>query len=509
MGALDEYLFSAIHTAAAHGAAPELMALLVKKSLPDAANMQGACGYTPLFLAVHAGHLETAKSLIQLGALVDKVTHQNHTPLHEASSRGYHLIAQMLLEHGANPNALDSRGYSPIHHAVSNGRSESLEVLLHASADPNLLGTNSSTDESPNTPLCLAIALENEKIVCQLLDAGAIPDKSVRGSSPLHRSVDMKHSKIVRALIDARHPLDVLDDTGLSPLVLAVRLRAFDIVHLLLDSGAQPDFPAGPPGWRPLHEAVSNDDLPMVELLLSKGPDPNVADAVHRVSPLHLAASRGHFDITSRLLAAGADGNLADDCGNKPVHYATAGSHSAVALLLCSNPSISLSDRAAALLREFLTVIQGEYTQSGAGIMAPVRASTSNSAKIESPSSATASKTKLPTGQPPKKLPSVPPDAPRVLPPQAAAWLWVPGHLSHRRPGCRGLHQASAPPRDHHHAVQRQAIHPAGPAAPLQRPVPLLSSHAARLQVQASRHQRAHPKGHRPLPRDRARHPHA
>ena len=348
---------------------------------------------------------------MQNGASIDKVTLLNHTPLHEACSRGYHAIAQMLLDHGANPNALDSRGYSAVHHAVANGRSEALDVLLQKGADPNLFGTNSVSDDSPTTPLCLAIALENEKIARQLLDAGAVPDMPVRGASPLHRAIAMGHLKLVRALVDHRHALDTLDDAGLSPLVLAVRQRSAEIARLLLESGAGPNFPSQSPGWTALHEAVSIEDPELVSLVLAFLPDPNVAETSQRLTPLHLAASKGLFDIASRLLAAHADVNLADHLGNRPIHFATAGSHSSLALLLCSQPSISHSEAAASALHQFLSLVQGEFQQAQSQHLPPTSASLRlDTHSIQSPSTVAVTKP-APTPKPAMAAPSIPPPA--------------------------------------------------------------------------------------------------
>ena len=61
-------------------------------------------------------------------------------------------------------------------------------------------------------------------------------------------------------------------------------------------------------GWTPLHEAVNNGHKAIVELLLQKGANINDNEGVNTdgITPLHDACSNGHFDIIRLLLKNGA-----------------------------------------------------------------------------------------------------------------------------------------------------------------------------------------------------------
>ena len=84
------------------------------------------CIRTPLFLAVEAGHTQTAALLLERGAdpnrrqpRADQREEDRRLPittaLHEAARRGDGPMVRLLLNHGANPDARDWRGDTALH----------------------------------------------------------------------------------------------------------------------------------------------------------------------------------------------------------------------------------------------------------------------------------------------------------------------------------------------------------------------------------------------------------
>ena len=111
---------------------------------------------------------------------------------------------------------------------------------------------------------------------------------------------------------------------GGTPLHLATKARARDVVQLLLVRGADPNMADGI-GWTPLHYAAiySQDAL---RLLLDKGADPNKENE-NGMTPLHLAAEEwehiyGGKDVVQLLLEGGADPNKRDGDGKNPLQRA-------------------------------------------------------------------------------------------------------------------------------------------------------------------------------------------
>ncbi len=74
-------------------------------------------------------------------------------------------------------------------------------------------------------------------------------------------------------------------------------------------------------GQTPLHIAVQMDDVDLVELLLENTKDVNVPDE-EGVTPMHLAAQSRQKDVAELLLAKKANVNARDNMDRTPLHFA-------------------------------------------------------------------------------------------------------------------------------------------------------------------------------------------
>ena len=97
-----------------------------------------------------------------------------------------------------------------------------------------------------------------------------------------------------------------------TPLLEAAQNSHYDVVKLLINSGADPNK-ADSGGFTPLHRAARSGCKDIIQLLLNSGADPNKADNYGQ-TPLHWAAGHGHKDIV-QLLHSVADPNKADSDG--------------------------------------------------------------------------------------------------------------------------------------------------------------------------------------------------
>jgi serine/threonine protein kinase len=189
-----------------------------------------------------------------------------------------------------------------------------------------------------------AIEHRKDKIVADLLQNGADPNLSNGYSTPLHRIVGIGYSctdggdsyclihgfKIVDYLLKYQAKIDVKDNNGNTPLILAITVKNNDIAKFLISKGADVKR-VGSNGRSPLIAAIDNIEL--VEILLAKGADPNMPND-NGETPLMRAIADADENLTDRsnptllkvielLLSKGADPNLADRDGNTALHYLT------------------------------------------------------------------------------------------------------------------------------------------------------------------------------------------
>lgn len=152
--------------------------------------------------------------------------------LMDAVARRDAAAVRMLLNEGASPNARDYWQDSPLLVAVRLDDPELVQILLDAGALIDVKGRG-------YTPLGLAARNNNLAILRLLLRAGADLDrKSDDGDFPLHGAVRAGHADAVKLLLSARPDLLRFDREGLSPLALAAAYGNEKIVAMLLDAGA-------------------------------------------------------------------------------------------------------------------------------------------------------------------------------------------------------------------------------------------------------------------------------
>ena len=202
-----------------------------------------------------------------------------------------------LLYAGADPNVL-VREITVLVVAAWWNNMEVLNAALTCGADPNLVAYG-------GTALDVAGRRGHEQIVARLLAAKANPD------SALFAAVERGHRQIVAMLLAAKVDPNVRDQSGHTPLMVAVTAyeawteKAEDmrhIVYMLLDAKADPNLQDGR-GSTALTKAIDGNWQMFVVLLDAKA----TLDKKWAGIALVRAAFRPPERIVSRLLAAKAD----------------------------------------------------------------------------------------------------------------------------------------------------------------------------------------------------------
>jgi ankyrin repeat protein len=132
-------------------------------------------GFTPLGLAAHFGHKETARFLLAAGADANRVSKHEMkiTPLHAALFGRKTETAMLLLENGADPrlkrggSGWPRAGWTAIHYAAQYGMLELIRAMIERGASIN------ARDDEGRTPLRVAIDGGQEEAAKLLAAQGA------------------------------------------------------------------------------------------------------------------------------------------------------------------------------------------------------------------------------------------------------------------------------------------------------------------------------------------------
>jgi len=243
-------------------------------------------GETPLHLAARLGNADTVALLLGLGADVNSVTaaahegespHEGRTPLllvarHSKNPKLLHF----LLSKGANPNAKDKMpGYTALHYIAATPclddpiknkmLVESAKVLLAHGANPNL----TVTLKQNQTALHLAAANNHVDIAEALLAKGAdVNAKTEKGATPMSIAARQGAMDMVSCLL--KYGVDMVASRALFH--AAACKETTEVMALLLKQGADINLP-DPQGFTALFSAIHAGSFPNVKFLLDHGAD--------------------------------------------------------------------------------------------------------------------------------------------------------------------------------------------------------------------------------------------
>ncbi|EFQ97352.1 hypothetical protein MGYG_00391 [Nannizzia gypsea CBS 118893] len=275
-----------LHTASMNGNA-ELVKYLV--SLGADITAQDNYQRTPLHLAICHNHIAVSEILLAAGASVTAKDYRGACAIHFAATAGYPLtaISRLLASKGADPSALDARGQAPIHYAIHYGHFNVVKYFLE------ITGAESIPEPIHSMTLHGAIVKHDVEMLRYLLNAG------VKASS----------------LQPGRY-------TTSPPLHVSIKHGVEDIIRLLLDHGADPNWQQLFSNDTPIIYAIERESLGAVRLLLEKGADISKCGDLRigeteekNIPPLIAAVIAGNLDIAALLLDWDADINIRTEEG--------------------------------------------------------------------------------------------------------------------------------------------------------------------------------------------------
>lgn len=236
-------------------------------------NLWGYHG-TPLILATKAVDEVFVNELLARGANADITDGQRKTALSYALeddtkqprfSAVRRRIALTLIEHAAGPKVGDY--YNPLNVAISNKRDKELITkLLEKEAQLD----QQAKDKLRSKALHAAAYSGNNDALLELLNRGANIDYRADLNCPLTLAIQSHNFKTACLLISHGANVNVEDQNGASPLMLAAEWRSPELLNILLKAGASVSAQDHSSGTV-LSYAARTGDVQRVRRLISLG----------------------------------------------------------------------------------------------------------------------------------------------------------------------------------------------------------------------------------------------
>jgi ankyrin repeat protein len=196
--------------------------------------------YAGLHEAAAKGNVAEIEKLVKEGERIDLQDSRSRTPLHVAVYLKQHEAARALLKLGANPNLLEMDRYDIVTIAAVANDIEMLKLALAGGAS-----ARNVTSRYAGTALIAAAHLGHTEVVQILIDAKA-PLNHVNnlGWTALMESIVLgnggpNHTATLKALVDAGADVNIADKRGMTPLQHARRRGYVNMAKILEDAGAR------------------------------------------------------------------------------------------------------------------------------------------------------------------------------------------------------------------------------------------------------------------------------
>ncbi len=196
--------------------------------------------YAGLHAAASRGDAGEIERLIKAGEKPNLQDGNSRTPLHVAAHLRHHAAARALLRLGANANALDAQRYDIVTIAAVNNDVEMLKLALAGGTDPKAI-----TSPYEGTALIAAAHLGHAEVVRVLIEAKAPLDHvNNLGWTALMESIVLgnggkNHTDALAALVKAGANLNIPDRQGITPLGHAKGRGYAEMVRILEAAGAR------------------------------------------------------------------------------------------------------------------------------------------------------------------------------------------------------------------------------------------------------------------------------
>lgn len=203
---------------------------MVKLLLPNGVNHQNIRNSkdTPLQRAVRSNKEDLVELLLSHGA----VAHYSEDVLFQALKNNNKSMVEMLLNSGVSLE-LKSGGETVLFAAVREELLEMVYILLEAGCDME------TRDTRGRTPLMMAAITGNADIAKALIYYGAAIESDNNGRTALHEVAAAKtryNWSLLQLLINEGADLEIEDESGNTPLMLAEKNKNRSAIYIIEDS---------------------------------------------------------------------------------------------------------------------------------------------------------------------------------------------------------------------------------------------------------------------------------
>ena len=214
-----------------HSAAMAAKTDLFIKLLPEFNDINLMCKEgTPLHFAAKMGRVEMIKYLKENGADCSLTDENGNLPLHIAAREGRVPAFKVLIQYYPDITVPGENGNNILHFATINKHNEIIEeIFTHE---------NSKKLHVPNkdglTPVVIAVKDYNHETLQILLKNEGDPNSTVNDETVLHYAIKRNMANVVRELVEAGCRYKKPDDVGITPIIYAINVQAYNCVKVLL-----------------------------------------------------------------------------------------------------------------------------------------------------------------------------------------------------------------------------------------------------------------------------------
>ncbi|RBA22313.1 hypothetical protein FPRO05_00660 [Fusarium proliferatum] len=331
---LDNFDRSPVHVASLtgnHSFLEKVLGSLLVKELRSSLEAKGSDGMTPVHLAMVGGHancIAVIKKAINLQELELPMDAWKRNPIHLAVAKGeYGCCKELICDESLNfkPYALDIHGRSLFSYLdEANGEQRSVGCLLlkiHSKLFNN-------KDNEGLSVWHYGIKFLGEEAIDILQDQhlSTINASNNSGQTPLHLAIQLQSQRIFSRLLKIGAEPGVNDAGDQSPLMFACSRGEAKMVRSILDIKRKTAKDEDKYGKSSLHYAIEckscndEDREKIVKSLVSAMKRIGIEDK-QGCTPLHLACQSSKSSIVSILIEKGANPDIKDDKGNNALHY--------------------------------------------------------------------------------------------------------------------------------------------------------------------------------------------